>query len=71
MIEAHRTKSKLAHARAGMATLKGVGAEEAFLRKKAFGNSDNIRFAVANFGGVLSQLLILDVRVAVYAALFC
>ena len=48
MIEAHRTKSRSAYARAGMATSKGVGAEEAFLRKKGSGNSDNIRFAVAN-----------------------
>ena len=46
MIEVHRIKSRLAHARAGMAFSKGIDAEGARRRRCASGNSDNIRFAV-------------------------
>ena len=72
MIEAHRIISRPAQAGAGMAVSKGISAEEARLRRRSSGNSDNIRLAVV---GIPTECYpncsVFDIRVAVFTALFC
>ena len=61
MIEAHHNKSICREkARAGVATTKGFGAEDLPRRRGSSGNSDNIRFAVANMRSAIWLLSIFD-----------
>ena len=61
MIEAHQNKSICREkARAGVATKEGFGAEDLPLAQRSSGNSDNIRFAVANMRSAIWLLSIFD-----------
>ena len=59
MIEAHQNKSICREkACAGVAAKKGFGAEDLPLAQGSSGNSDNIRFAVANMRSAICSMSI-------------
>ena len=64
MIEAHQNiSSHRAKARAGVAMVKGFGAEDQFFALSYSGTTDNIRYAVAEMRSAIPTLRFIKVRV--------